>query len=534
VQILSGRHLVGIALAAVTAMALGCTKKNSNDNAGYNPSETLRLNLTTEPPSLDWSKSTDTTSALIQYNIMEGLTEYNLEDPELSLVPALAEKWEANKDASEWTFQIREGVKWSDGKPLTAQHFVDGWKRLLQPATASEYAYFLYSVENAKDFNEGKIKDFSKVGVTAIDDLTLKVKLNQPKSYFPYLLTHHSTYPIRLDVVAEHGDTWTEPGKIVSLGAYSLKAWEHDNHIVLERNEGYYGQKAKTKYIYGYMIIENSTALNLYEKGKIDVLYTLPSREIGRLKTRDDYRTMPSLGIYYYGFNTEKPPFNNPAVRKAVSMAIDRDQITTLLNGGEVPLTSWVPKGMFGYEEERGTVFNPSKAQKLLDEAGFEDRKEFPKITIGFNTNEDHQRIAENVQAQLKATLGIQVELANEEWKTYLKSVQTDPANIFRLGWMADFPDPDNFMNLMMTESENNHTRWGSKEYDKLILDATKTTDKEKRAELYSKAQSILVEKDVPVAPIYSMVSHYLVNKRVKNFPLNSMGKKLLKDVVVE
>jgi oligopeptide transport system substrate-binding protein len=164
VQILSGRHLVGIALAAVTAMALGCTKKNSNDNAGYNPSETLRLNLTTEPPSLDWSKSTDTTSALIQYNIMEGLTEYNLEDPELSLVPALAEKWEANKDASEWTFQIREGVKWSDGKPLTAQHFVDGWKRLLQPATASEYAYFLYSVENAKDFNEGKIKRLFKGG----------------------------------------------------------------------------------------------------------------------------------------------------------------------------------------------------------------------------------------------------------------------------------------------------------------------------------------------------------------------------------
>jgi oligopeptide transport system substrate-binding protein len=143
------------------------------------------------------------------------------------------------------------------------------------------------------------------------------------------------------------------------------------------------------------MIIENSTALNLYEKGKIDGALHFAIKRDWPIETRDDYRTMPSLGIYYYGFNTEKPPFNNPAVRKAVSMAIDRDQITTLLNGGEVPLTSWVPKGMFGYEEERGTVFNPSKAQKLLDEAGFEDRKKFPKITIGFNTNEDHQRIAE-------------------------------------------------------------------------------------------------------------------------------------------
>ncbi|NQZ02158.1 MAG: peptide ABC transporter substrate-binding protein [Bdellovibrionales bacterium] len=533
-QVFSKKRLIGVVLTTAMALAVGCTKKKSNDNAGYDPKETLRLNLTTEPPSLDWSKSTDTTSAFIQYNFMEGLTEYNLDDPELSLRSALAMEWTANKDASEWTFKLREGVKWTDGKPFTAQHVVDGWKRLLEPATASEYAYFLYSVDNAKAFNEGKIKDFSQVGVKAIDDQTLKVTLNQPKSYFPYLLTHHSTYPIRLDVVATHGDTWTEPGKIVTLGAYKLKEWEHDNHIVLERNDDYYGEKAKTKYVYGYMIIENSTALNLYEKGKIDVLYTLPSREIGRLKAREDYSTMPSLGIYYYGFNTEKPPFNDPMVRKAVSMAIDRDQITTLLNGGEVPLTSWVPKGMFGYEQARGTGFDPSKAQKLLDEAGFKDRKKFPKITIGFNTNEDHQRIAENVQAQLKKTLGIQVELANEEWKTYLKSVQTNPANIFRLGWMADFPDPDNFMNLMMTESENNHTRWGNKEYDRLILEATKTTDKKKRAEMYSQAQSILVEKDVPVAPIYSMVSHYLINDRVKQFPLNSMGKKLLKDVVVE
>ena len=521
-------------VAVIFAAGLGCTKKSTKHEHGLNPAETLRINLRQEPPSLDWSKSTDTTSALIEYNIMEGLTEYNLEDPELGLIPALATEWTSNKDASEWTFKIRENVKWTDGQVLTAQHFVDGWERLLKPATASEYAYFLYSVKGAREFNEGKTKDFSTVGVKAVDANTLKVTLKAPKSYFPYLLTHHSTYPIRMDVVKKHGDQWTDPANIVSLGAYKLAKWEHDNIIVMERNDEYYGGPAKTKYILGYMINEDSTALNLFEAGKIDVLDTLPSREMAQLSKRPEYRKVPTLGIFYFGFNTEKPPFDNTKVRKAISMAIDREQITNLLAGGQEPLSSWVPKGMFGHDSDAGVKYDPSSAQKMLDEAGFKDRTKFPKIQISFNTNEDHARVVENVQAQLKKNLGITVEVINSEWKTYLKNVQTNPANIFRLGWLADYPDPDNFLNLMTSYSENNHTRWGDKEYDKLIEKATAITDKEKRKELYKKAQNILVEKDVPVVPIYSMVGQYFVSERVKNFPINPMQKQLFKGVVVE
>lgn len=521
-------------LAALLILGTGCTKKSTKHEHGLNPAETIRINLRQEPPSLDWSKSTDTTSALIEYNIMEGLTEYNLKDPELGLVPALAAEWSSNKDASVWTFKIRPGVKWTDGQALTAQHFVDGWERLLNPGTASEYAYFLYSVKNARNYNEGKQKDFSQVGVKAVDDTTLEVTLDSPKSYFPYLLTHHSTYPLRVDVVKKFGDKWTEPENIVSLGAYTLKKWEHDNIIVLERNEQYYGEKAKTKNVLGYMINEDSTALNLFEAGKIDVLDQLPSRELAHLSKRPEYRKVPTLGIFYFGFNTEKPPFNNPEVRKAISMAIDRQQITNLLAGGQEPLSSWVPKGMFGYEDDAGMKYDPSKAQKMLDEAGFKNREKFPKIQISFNTNEDHARVVENVQAQLKKNLGITVEIVNSEWKTYLKSVQTNPSNIFRLGWLADYPDPDNFLNLMTSYSENNHTRWGDKKYDKLIETATTITDKEKRRDIYKQAQEILVEKDVPVLPIYSMVGQYFVGPRVKNYPINPMQKQLLKDVVVE
>jgi oligopeptide transport system substrate-binding protein len=304
--------------------------------------------------------------------------------------------------------------------------------------------------------------------------------------------------------------------------------------IVLERNENYYGTKAKTKNILGYMINEDSTALNLFEAGKIDVLDQLPSREMAQLKTRPEYQKVPILGIFYFGFNTEKPPFDNPTVRKAVSMAIDRQQITTLLAGGQEPLAGWVPTGMFGHEKDTGMKFDPSAAQKMLDEAGFKDRTKIPKIQIAFNTNEDHQRVAENVQAQLKKNLGITVELANEEWKTYLKSVQTNPAHIFRLGWLADYPDPDNFLNLMTSYSENNHTRWKDAEYDKLIEQATAITDKEKRREIYKKAQKILVEEDVPVVPVYSMVAQFFISNRVKNYPVNPMQKQIFKDVVVE
>ncbi|MCC7403168.1 MAG: peptide ABC transporter substrate-binding protein [Bdellovibrionales bacterium] len=508
----------------------GCTKKKKADY-DLDIATTLRINISTEPPSLDWHKSTDTTSALIQDNMMEGLVEYNLTDKELGLKPALATEWRAENNNQTWFFTIRKGVKWTDGQELTAQQFIDGWQRLLTPATAAEYAYFLYGIKNARPFNEGKLTDFSQVGVSVTDKGELKVELTSPTAYFPYLLTHHSTFPVRLDVIAKHGDQWIEPGKIVTLGAYTLKVWDHDKAIVLERNEGYYGEKAKTKHILAYMINELSTALNLFNAGKIDAQTQLPSTELRELRKRAEYRETGILSIYYYGFNVKKPPLDNPIVRKAISHAIDRKEVTQMLDGGQIPLTSWVPPGMFGYEPNMGTEFSPDKAKQLLEQAGYKDRSKFPKIEIGFNTNDDHKRVAENIQAQLKRNLGIDVELKNEEWKVYLKSLKTDPPHIFRLGWLADYPDPDNFLNLMTSYSENNHTRWGSKEFDDLIAKAVGLATQEMRAQVYTEAQKILTEKDVPVAPIYASVAHSLVAPRVVDFPFNSMQRFVFKGV---
>ncbi len=524
----------GAALVLLFLVTVSCTRKEQSAEYGLPLKETLRVNILQEPPSLDWSKSTDTTSSLIENQIMEGLVEYDLQDPELGLIPALATEWKPNRNASVWTFILRKGVKWSDGVEFTGQHILDGWERLLTSATASEYAYFLFGIKNAQAFNQGKIKDFSQVGARLDADGNLVVELEQPKSYFPYLMAHHATFPLRKDVVVKHGDRWTDPANMVTMGAYKLKTWDHDKAIVLERNDDYYGEKAKTKYVLAYMINEMSTAINLFDSKKLDFQFSLPSRELRQLRQRPEYREGGILGIYYYGFNFRKAPFNDVRVRKAFAQGVDRKQITDLLAGGQIPLSGWIPAGMFGYESDRGLKFNVEEANRLLDEAGYKDRSKFPKIKLGFNTNEDHQRVAENYQAQVKKNLGIEIEMANEEWKVYLASLKSNTPSIYRLGWLADYPDPDNFMNLMASYSDNNHTGWKHKKYDEKIAQAVSMTDKEKRRRIYSEAQKILTEDEVPVWPIYSMVSQVLINPRVKGLQENAMNRYLFKTVTLK
>jgi len=504
------------------ALIASCTK-NKKEEYGLDIRETLRININTEPPSLDWNKATDTTSSTVTVNIMDGLAQYDLNDPELKLLPALAESWEPSEKAKVWTFKLRKGVKWTDGVEFTAQHVIDGWERLLNSSTASEYAYFLFSVKNAQNYFEKKVKDFGEVGVKATDPYTLVVTLNQPASFFPYLTTHHSTYPIRKDLIQKFGDQWPEAGNMVSLGAYKLKVWEHDKAIVLERNDDYYGGKAKIKNILAYMIVEGSTALNLFETGKLDSQHEIPSVELSKYKERKEIREKPALILQYYGFNTKKAPTNNVLVRKAIAHAIDKSEIVSILGGGQVPLTSWIPVGMMGYEPDIGLKFDVEKAKEYLAKAGYPDGKKLPRLVIGLNTNEDHKRVAENIQGQLKRNLGIDVEIQNEEWKTYLNRLKVDPPNVFRMGWQADYPDPDNFMNLMTSTSENNRTGWKNSGFDKLVNDAVSLTDNSKRKELYSKAQRLLLEEGVAAVPLYSSVRHKLVADRVVNYPINVM-----------
>ena len=497
-------------------------------------SQTLRTNLSTEPPSLDWHVSSDTASSQVTENIMDGLVDFDLYSPELKLLPALATEWESSDQARRWKFRLREGVKWSDGVLFTPDQVIDGWRRLLARETASQYAYFLFGIKNARLFNQGRLP-WSDVGVKITGANEISIELERSMSYFPSLLAHHATYPARLDVMNKYPSTWTEPEHIVSLGAYKLKAWMHDKILVLERNDEYYGHKPAIRYIACYMINEYSTALNLFDADRLDTVHDLPSIELKSLRKRKEFIQFGRLGLYYYGTNTQKPPMNDVRVRRAVSMAIDRNEIVKMLDGGQIPTTSWVPAGMFGYEPKVGLGFDPEKARKLISEAmktmKIKNVADFPRIEIKFNTLEDHQRIGENIQAQLKRNLGIRVDLKNEEWKTFLKTLETDPPQLYRFGWQADFPDPDNFLSILTSFAENNRTRWKNKAYDDLVQLGAGLTDPEERRKVYFKAQKILVEDELPVIPLFVSVNHLMVSRRVENYPLSPITRYIFKDV---
>lgn len=530
-------------LLAFLIALVGCEKKiNPLDELPKD--KTFRIAVLTEPPSLDWNKATDTTSSLVIDNIMEGLVSYDFSQKGKVLYkPALAQSVKYKNKGQTWVFTLREDVYWTDGVPFTAQHVVDGWERLLNPKTASAYAYFLYAIKNAREYNSGDIKDFSKVGVKMTSNQSIEVELTSPRIFFPFLLTHTSAYPIRKDIIEKHGVKWTEPENIVTLGAYTLNQWEHDKLLVLKKNLSYYGDfPGNAENVSVRIIPEVSTTLNLFNIGKLDFLDNIPSKQLSALKKRPEYFEFPSATIQYYGINTTRPPLDNPKLRKALVMAIDKTQIEKVFKGKMKASNSWIPEGIFGHNPNIGLSFNPEKARKLLDEIGGVDS--LPTMTITFNPDEDNKRMAENIQAQWRDNLSLNVEVRNEEWKIYLSNLQnirniTDNPEqgkifIYRMGWVPDYPDPDTYMNLMTSYSDNNYSGWGNERFDKLIESAVSVDNGSTRQELYDQAQRILLEEGAPVIPLALSTQIFLKSPRVKKYLYNTMSKRIFKEVVLQ
>src|ERR1700693_3315026 len=479
----------------------------------------FRFSLGTEPPTLDPSLATDGTSILVIENLMEGLTQF---DQNLLPVPAVAKKWEVSKDGKTWLFYLREDVHWSDGKKVTADDFEYSWKRLLNPETASEYAYFLYDLENAEAYNQKKISGQESVGVKALSPFLLRVRLVKPVVYFPSLTVFSGTVPLRRDLIEKYGDHWTDPEKMVVNGPYRLKEWRHEYKLTLEKNRAYYGGEVLCGTVEAFIINERSTALTLYETGSLDMVFLTPEA-IPSYRNDREYVNQPLLRGYYYGFNTRVPPFNDSRVRRAFSMAIDRSELPRILSGGEVPAKSWIPPGMFAHDPSIGLDFNPMEAARQLAEAGYPGGKRFPSVRLAFNTDAVNGLVAENIQAQIKRNLNITLSLDNMEWKVYLKKLQLDTPAVFRLSWGADYPDPDNFMNLFITGGGNNHTGWGNPRYDRLISEAAADPDPASRRSKYGEAQKILTETDAAIIPLFFSAQNLLVRRNVHGFIPNAM-----------
>ncbi|MDH5761935.1 MAG: peptide ABC transporter substrate-binding protein [Nitrospinota bacterium] len=489
--------------------------------------KTLRLAVSTEPPTLDWSLATDGVSFNVLTNIMEGLTQYN---DRLEPVPAIAERWEFSEEGRVITFYLRDDVKWTDGQAVTAQQFEYSWKRLLNPETAAQYAYFLFDIENAAEYNSGKLKDPGQVGVKALSPTVLQVRLKRPVIYFPSLTTFMVTFPQRQDVIEQYGDRWTDPKNIVTNGPFTLDQWFHEYKLVLNSNPNYYAAQPALNRVILYVVRNPNTELTLYETGGLDMA-ELPPVAIPHYQNHAEYHNLPLLRGYYYGFNVTKPPFDDAKVRRALSQAIDRSQIPVILKGGQLPTASWIPKGMFGYNPDIGPRFDPEKARALLAEAGFTAAKPFPAFSIAYNTDPTHRLIAQFVQEQWKKHLGLAVTLEDQEWKVYLKKLDIDPPPVFRLGWGADFPDPDNFMNLFISTSGNNRLQWTNERYDRLIARGAAEKNPETRLAIYNEAQVLLTEKDAAIISLFVAAQNVLVKPYVQNLELNAMEWLYLKRV---
>lgn len=465
---------------------------------------TLRIPLGSEPPTLDPNLATDSVSFRVITNLQAGLTKFT---NEMDVVPNIAESWEFQGRSI--IFRIRDDALWSDGEPVTSYDFLYSWTRLLNPKTGAEYAYFLYDIEGAYEFNTGKVK-FLK-GITAPDMKTLIVTLKRPVVYFPAIVSFMVTYPVRKDVIERWGPAWTESKHIVCSGPFTLKEWRHDYKLVLEPNPYWFGEN-KVRRVEFFIVQDPSVSLSLYKFGFLDMT-SLFSLAIAKYRGREDFVKVQAFTGHYIAFNIRK--IKDVNLRRALAHAIPRSKIVKVLGGVDTPATSWIPPGLLGHSPKIGLGFNPEETREYLRKA-----KIPKKLSLYFNASPENKKIAEVLKEVWRKYLGLNVELESMEWKMYLSMLAADPPALFRLGWSADFPDPHNFMDIFTSNSGNNHTGFASQEYDVVILEASEETEPEKRKELYEKAQRILLENEVVIIPLFWSTQNALIRANIKLNPL--------------
>lgn len=493
--------------------------------------QVIRHNLGTEPEKIDPALSTGVPEMNVELHVFEGLTRLNSDGiPQ----PAVAESWDILDDGLRYVFHLRPST-WSNGEPVTAHDFEYSWKRLLNPATAAEYAYQAYYIKNGQAYNEGKIKDAAQVGVKALDDLTLEVRLQEPTPYFISITAFQALSPVNKKVVETHGDAWaTKPETYVGNGPFKLVKWVHNSVMEFEKNDLYWdAENVKLSKLIFTLVDDEKTELTMYETGQIDSTHSAPVSDIPRLKKEGKLIVGADLATYYYMFNTKVKPLDDVRVRKALSMAIDRKLIVENVTRAEqIPAFALVPFGMpdakegEDFREVGGDYFaeNVAEARKLLAEAGYPEGKGFPELEILYNTSANHKRIAEVVQEFWKKNLGINVTITNQEWGVYLESRDNGRYQVSRAGWVADYNDPMTFIDMWITDGGNNDTFWSNKEYDRLIALAKSSGDADVRMKAMHDAEKILMA-EMPIMPIYFYTRPYLQSKRLQDVVRTSLGQ---------
>jgi ABC-type oligopeptide transport system, periplasmic component len=529
-----------LVLAALLFPLTSCSRRETRVEIGIRE-QILHVGNGTDPQDLDPHITTGEPEHKVMMALFEGLVTENPGD--LKPNPGVAERWEISSDGTVYTFYLRTNSFWSNGDRVTAHDFVASFERMLTPALGAKYAAMLYPLKNGEAFNTGKITDFSEVGAKALDDFTLQLTLHSPTPYFLSLLMHNSWFPVHLPTIRKHGSVfdranrWSLPENFVGNGAFRLAEWKINSHVRVVKNSNYWdAANVKLREIYFYPTENQDAEERAFRAGMLHIAKDVPQMKIEVYKKNrpEVFRAEPILSIYFYRINVTKPPLNDKRVRKALALAIDRDLIVRrVTRGGQLPALHFTPPGISGYAPRARISGGPDEARRLLAEAGFPEGKGFPPINILFNTHEGHKAIAEAIQQMWAKELGIPVTLRNEEWKVFLRTTEKLDYQIARAGWGGDYPDPNTFLELAVTDNGNNETGWSNAEYDRLIAEAARTANPEERMELFQRAEAILLD-EVPFLPIYFYTRPTLVHTAVRNFLPNVLDLHQWKHVYLE
>jgi ABC-type oligopeptide transport system substrate-binding subunit/class 3 adenylate cyclase len=520
------------------AFAIWQPLRESRDLAEQeSPAAVLRLAVE-EPLTLDPGMIGDDVSRFIVSQLFRGLVEV---DPDCNVLPAVAARWEVADRGTRYVFRLRKGLRWNDGTPLTAGDFEYGWKRNLNPATRSPLAALLYVLKNAQAFGEGTISDPAMVGVRALDDCTLEVCLEAPTAYLPHLLAHDIAYPLPRWAIEGHAERWTDSGNLVSNGPYHLAEWERGKKLVLSRNPFYGGRcHGNIQRVQCRVFTDFGLALQAYASDVVDAVSMIAADPATTARARAthgrEFILIPRLLTFYLMFRTDRPPFDDARVRRALVHAVDRQALAKeAFQGQRLPgAGGFVPPDMPGHSPHIGLAYDPDQARRLLAQAGYPNGQAFPRVTWLHPRGSPGEPVVPFLRKAWHEGLGLNLEPGSLEWGAFRDRVDRDPAHLTLLAWSADYPDPDNWLRVNFHSTQGmNRPRWHNARFDALVEEAARVSDQARRMELYREADRILVAEEVVIMPLSygrgrMLAKPWVTLPRMAPVPLR------LKDVVVD
>ena len=524
------RFIAALLIAIAGCLLVACSPRETPVEEGIR-TKTLLIGNSAEPGTLDPHLASILTDQIIINTLFEGLTV--LDEETTQPLPAAAVSWETSDDGLKWTFHLRDGLKWSNGDPLVADDFIQAWRRALNPAFAADNAWYLFAIKNAEAYNAAKLTDSSVLGITAPDDRTIILTLEQPTPYLPALVSLPAWFPLnpramnKFGAMTQRGTPWTRAGNLVSNGAYQLTEWTPDARIVLSKNPHHRdAESAQLEHLVFRPIAKPDDEERNYRASQLHVTFNLPVTKLAPWRKRDaaQLRVDPLLQSNFIRFNITSAPFNDIRVRRAIALSIDRELLAeTVLQGSRLAAHSITPPNIGGYHSTTSGAADFDQARLLLTDAGHAKGQGLPPIELMVRNDEIMPRLAEAIQAMWKTELGIAVTISQVEQKTWIQNQQNLDYDLCMSAWTADYPDPITFLEIFQGNSSYNWTGWNQPTYDALLARAAHITTREQRFAVLAEAETMLLN-EAPVAPLFFGAQTYLIHPAVKGWAPSPLG----------